>query len=64
MFLFEGDGVVGGSEDGADGLNPCISRTRDGGRLEGGGVVNVYAGIEAVGDGVVVVHDVVEIVDG
>lgn len=61
MSLFGGDG---GLEDGADGLNPRIGRAWDRGRLEGGGVVNVYAGVEAVGDGVVIVHDVIEVVDG
>lgn len=54
----------GGSEDRADGLHPCIGRAWDRGGLEGGGVVDVYAGIEAVGDGVIIVHDVVEVVDG
>lgn len=55
--------MVGGSEDGADRLNPCIGRAWHRGGLEGGGVVNIDAGIETIGDGIVIVHHVVEVVD-
>ena len=49
-------------EDGGEGLQPCCGGAGHGGGLEGGGVVDVDAGVEAVGDRVVVVHDVVEVV--
>lgn len=64
LLFFGVDSVVGGSEDGADGLNPCIGRAWDRGGLEGGGVVDIYAGIETIGNWIVIVHDVVEVVDG
>lgn len=68
----EGGARVGGrhghgagfAEDGPDALHPGGGGAGNGGRLEARGVVDVDAGVDAVGDRVVVVDDVVEIVDG